>query len=179
LREIDAEDEDALTHLALEAGPPPDSERLSERDLDEIWAIEDRLVGADPDAFAQALMTSGIDQQTLPRLRVLKEQPEWAPLYGQPTQDAELADQLTRLAQFPHRWGLLVDIDDPEEQVRLSERVDRRYQKAHAERQVQADMPIMTPTPAEMPMPEASPDQPMMPERGQMPAEPMMPMVGG
>ena len=168
IREIDAEDEAALTKLALEAGPPPDSEWLSERDLDEVWAIEDRLVSADPDGFAQALMTTGIDQQTLPRLRVLKEQPEWAPLYGQPTQDAEMADQLTRLAQFPHRWGLLVDIDDPEDQVRLAERLDRRYQRAHAERQAQADMPIVTPTPAEMApsvsrgMPEAVPEQPMM-----------------
>lgn len=159
IREVDAEDEAAMKHLAAEAGPPPDSEQLSDRDLDEIYAIEDRAVSSDPDGFAQRLMTTGLDQPTLATLRVVKEHPEWMPFYAQPTQDAEMADRLTRLAQFPHRWALLADIDDPEEQARTAERLDRRYQKAHAERlagfeQATVEMPAMpTDAGADMPMP--------------------------
>ena len=156
IREIDDEDEKALDRLVREAGPPPDADRLSEAQEDELWAVTDPLVDADPDAFAATLMTQGIDQQTLARLRVLKEHPEWAQMYGQPTQDAALADQLTRMAQAPHRWTLLIDIDDPAEQTRKAESLDRRYQRKHAALAGAAPEPPAPPL-ASAPVPAAPP----------------------
>lgn len=164
LREVDAEDTAAITRLALEAGPPADSEKMSEADEDRIYAIEDRVVSADPDGFAQRLMTMGIDQQTLSTLRVLKEHPEWAPTYGAPTQDAEIADQWTRMAQFPFRWLLFKDIPEFTEQCRKAEQLNRRYQKAHAEKVAISEQPMAAvPDPAALPptMPVEQPD--MMP----------------
>ena len=166
IREIEAEDDDAVQRIALEAGPPADASRLSDADLDALWAVTDPLVD-DPDAFASALMTSGIEPDLLGQLLVVREYPEWQPLYAQPTQDAEMADMLARLAQFPYRWALLLDIDDPEEQVRIAERLDRRFQKQHAG--MQDGDP--TPTPATMPMETMPPPAPEQP--------PMQPMMGG
>lgn len=183
LREIEAEDDDAIRRIALEAGPPADSARLSDADLDALWAVTDPLVD-DPDAFATALMTSGIQPDMLGQLLVVQEYPEWQPLYAQPTQDAEMADMLARLAQFPYRWALLMDLDDPEEQVRIAERLDRRYQRQHAG--MQDSDP--TPTPATLPLdtmapPPTAPEQPpMMPGAPgpMMPDQPMPPtMMGG
>lgn len=177
IREIEAEDDDAVQRIALEAGPPADSARLSDADLDAMWAVTDPLVD-DPDAFASALMTSGIDPEMLGQLLVVQEYPEWQPLYAQPTQDAEMADMLARLAQFPYRWALLMDLDDPEEQVRIAERLDRRFQKQHAG--MQDGDP--TPTPATLPLdtmaPPPAPEQPpMMPGATGPGADQMMPMM--
>ena len=175
IREIEAEDDDAVQRIALEAGPPADASRLSDADLDALWAVTDPLVD-DPDAFASALMTSGIEPDLLGQLLVVREYPEWQPLYAQPTQDAEMADMLARLAQFPYRWALLLDIDDPEEQVRIAERLDRRFQKQHAGMQdgdptpTPATMPMDTP----MPAPEQPPTMPGAPGPG---ADQMMPMM--
>lgn len=179
LREIEAEDDDAVQRIALEAGPPADASRLSDADLDALWAVTDPLVD-DPDAFASALMTSGIEPDLLGQLLVVREYPEWQPLYAQPTQDAEMADMLARLAQFPYRWALLLDIDDPEEQVRIAERLDRRFQKQHAG--MQDGDP--TPTPATMPMetmpaPEQPPTMPAAPEPMGQADQAAMPMMGG
>lgn len=158
IREVDAEDTAAIAKLAREAGPPPDADRLSEATEDELYAITDPLVENDPDTFSQMLMTQGIDQQTLPRLRVLKEHPEWAQLFGQPTQSAEMADQLTRLARWPYRWSLLIDIDDPEEQVAKAEQLDRRFQRKHAAMAgatPESPAPPSAPTPVPAPQPDA------------------------
>ena len=174
LREIEAEDDDAIKRLALEAGPPADSARLSDADLDALWAVTDPLVD-DPDSFATALMTTGIQPDMLGQLLVVQEYPEWQALYAQPTQDAEMADMLARLAQFPYRWALLMDLDDPEEQVRIAERLDRRYQRQHAG--MQDSDP--TPTPATLPLdtmaPPAPEQPPMMPGARGPGADQMMP----
>ena len=177
IREIEAEDDDAVQRIALEAGPPADASRLSDADLDALWAVTDPLVD-DPDAFASALMTSGIEPDLLGQLLVVREYPEWQPLYAQPTQDAEMADMLARLAQFPYRWALLLDIDDPEEQVRIAERLDRRFQRQHAG--MQDGDP--TPTPATLPLdtmaPPPAPEQPPMMPGVQGPGDgQMMPMM--
>ena len=66
---------------------------------------------------------------------------ERLPLYTQPTQDAELADQYTKLAKWPFRLSILEGIDDPDEQVRKAESLDRRYQKRMAQH---LDQPITT-----------------------------------
>ena len=169
IREVDAEDTAIIDRLALAAGPPADSSRLSEAEEDEVWATTDPLVDADPDAFATQLMTTGIPQEMLPQLRILKENQDWAQLYAQPTQSAEMADYLTRLAQYPHRATVLLDIDDPEEQVRKAEALDRRFQRRH----VSHFEPMMPPSapPVQQPMAPAAPmpQQPAVPGP-QMPA---------
>ena len=174
IREVDAEDTAIIDRLALAAGPPADSSRLSEAEEDEVWATTDPLVDADPDAFATQLMTTGVPQEMLPQLRILKENQDWAQLYAQPTQSAEMADMLTRLAQYPHRATVLLDIDDPEEQVRKAEALDRRFQKRfEPQQQPEPPMPTAPQPPAGMAMPEP----PAMPGP-QMPVPPPAPVMG-
>ena len=132
LNQVMAEDEDVLNRLALESGPPPDSERLSEADEDRLYAQVDPIVHGDPEGFARRLLTQGLDQQMLQQLQVLKGFPEWAQIYAQPTQSIELADQLTKLARWPYRPAMLADFADPEDMVRTGEALDRRYQRKHA-----------------------------------------------
>lgn len=127
VEQLDAEDEAVLNGLARQSGAPPDSMKLSEADEDETWALEDPNV--DSDALAQRLMTEGLGQDEIGMLQVVKLRPDWAPLFAQPTQSAVLADQYAKLARWPYRWSLLEDIDDPEEQVKKAEQLNRRYQR--------------------------------------------------
>ena len=196
LKEILQEDDAALKRIVAESGPPPDSTALSEPELDQVWALPDPNVHRDPEGFARLLMTTGIDQQTLARLSVIKEHPEWAPLYAQPTQDAEMADQLMRLARFPYRAALLAGIGDVEEQVRFAEQRDRRYQKAQEMRpggQAYLDMletggldleprppggegSPTAPVPVE---PQQPPMAPSTAVQQPVPSAPVMPTMGG
>lgn len=127
VEQLDAEDESVLNSLARQSGAPPDSMRLSEGDEDETWALEDPNV--DHDTLAERLMVEGLSQQEIAQLQVVKLRPDWAPLFANPTQSAVLADQYAKLARFPYRWSLLEDIDDPDEQVKKAEQLNRRYQK--------------------------------------------------
>lgn len=136
LREVDTEDTAALEKLAREAGPPADADRLSERDEDDIWEIAD--LNVDRDALAQRLAVEGLPPEEIKALLVVKLRPEWGQVFARPTQSMELADQYARMAQFPYRWSLLEDVDDPDEQVAKAERLDRRYQKRVTAMQEQA-----------------------------------------
>jgi hypothetical protein len=185
LRELLAEDEDVLQRLVAEAGPPDDSHRLSEADEDAIYAITDPTIDADPDAFATLLLTTGVPQEQLGTLKILEAMPELAQAYAQPTQDAEMADMLTRLAQYPWRASLVAGYADPEEQVRKADALDRRFQKRHGGMVApEPQQPMMPPS---QPMAPAAPavQMPAMPEQP-MAAPPMeptpgqtMPMMGG
>lgn len=136
LTAIEANTDDMLNRLVAQAGPPADADKLSEADLDEAWETADPSV--DYETMAQQILTQGLPPEIARGLLVLKIRPEWAPLYGRPTQSAELAHQLARLAQYPFRLSVLEDIDDPDEQVAAAERLDRRFQKRATARQVQA-----------------------------------------
>jgi hypothetical protein len=127
IREIDAEDEQAIQALAAQAGPPPDARRLSEADEDEAWETADPNV--DHEELARLLLTEGLPPEVVNGLLVAKLRPDWVPLYGRPTQDAERAHMLARLAQFPFRLSLIEDIDDPDERTAKAEALDRRYRK--------------------------------------------------
>lgn len=161
MSQLEAEDDDALNALAAQAGPPPDTRRLSESEEDDLYAFEDRLVSSDPDAFARQLMTQGIPPEMAQRMPIFKVHPDWLPLYQQPTQDADRADMLTRAAQFPFRWGLFDDVAEPTPRVEKAERLDRRYQRRHTALQEQMSQTIVMPggeqgqgaysQPAEMP----------------------------
>ena len=122
-----AEDEATLRALAEQSGPPPDAKRLSESDEDDAWATVDPQV--DAETMARQLMTQGLPPDAVQKLMVTKIRPDLAPLLTQPTQDAEMADQLVRIAQYPFRLSLLEDFIDPEEMTRHAERLDRRFQK--------------------------------------------------
>lgn len=143
-REILEEDDENVNSIAAQAGPPPDSNKLSESDEDEAWEFEDRQV--DHDAMAAQLMTQGIPEDVVQKLMIAKLRPDWAPLYQQPTKDAERADMLVKLAKRPFRLSILEDIDDPDERARKAESLDRRYQKRLTALQEQAAQPGMVRT---------------------------------
>lgn len=174
IREVEAEDEDFLNRAALEAGPPADSRKLSERDEDDIWAIEDPHV-QDVNQLAQRLMLEGLPPEEAQQLMLItsqtdqQRQAEWLQVLGQPTQSAEVADMLARAIRYPWRWSLLEDLDEPSEQVRKANTLDRRFQKRmtgaqQAEAEAAPPMPMM-PTPMQPPaaMPAAAPMPPPMP----------------
>ena len=134
LREIEAEDENAVQALVAAAGPPPGVTVLSDADEDQAWETMDPLV--DDEAFATMLMTQGLPPEIAQRLLIVQinkddqeRQQAWLAALTQPTQDAELADQLTRAVKWPYRSVLLEDIDDPDDLVAKADTLDRRYQK--------------------------------------------------
>lgn len=150
IREIDDEDSRYLERAALEAGPPADVRRLSERDEDDIWGIEDPLA-ADPNMLAQRLMTQGLPPEEAQQFQIVQQRPEWLELLATPTQSAETADMLARAIRFPWRWSLLEDIDDPDEQVATAERLNRRFQRNKTgEQQYEADAAMPAPQLPEM-----------------------------
>ncbi len=132
VREVDAEDEDAQNRIALQAGPPPDSDRLSEKDEDDAWAQMDPSV--DFEQVATMLLKQGVPQEMAQRFLIVKLRPDdgWLEALTQPTQDAEMANQLAKMAQYPFRLSVLDTYDDPEQQTRKAEQLDRRYQKRMA-----------------------------------------------
>lgn len=147
LREIEQEDDSALDAIAREAGPPPDSDKLSEADEDLAWETVDSSV--DYETMAQQLMTQGLRPEEMQRLLVLKLHPKWAPLYSRPTQDAEMAHQLARLAELPFRLSVLDGIDDPDEMVAKAESLDRRYQRRMTRQRDLYEAAVQVPPPAE------------------------------
>ncbi len=116
--------------LVAEAGDPPDARRLSERDEDEAYLTRD--VNVDHDTLAARMMTEGLPQEEAEMLAVVKEFPDWLPFYLQPTQDAELAERLATMAEFPVRWTLFADIEDPDELVSKAERIAARAGRPRA-----------------------------------------------
>jgi hypothetical protein len=138
---LEQETEDMLDRLAREQGPPPDADKLSEADEDDAWETDDPSV--DYETMAQQLTSQGLPPEVVNGLLVVKLHPEWAPLYQRPTQSAEMAHMLTQLARWPFRLSLIEDIDDPDEQVKKAESLDRRYQKRMTQRQEQSMMPSM------------------------------------
>jgi len=182
LREIEAEDEDFLNRAALEAGPPAESRRLSERDEDDIWALEDSRVG-DVNQLAQRLMLEGLPPEEAQQLMLItsqtdqQRQAEWLQVLGQPTQSAEVADMLARAIRYPWRWSLLEDIDEPSQMVATANRLDRRFQKRMTgaqQAEAEAAPQMMMPTPMQPPV--AMPAMPQ-PAAAPMPA-PMPPQMG-
>lgn len=142
------EDEDAATidALAAKAGPPPDTQRLSESEEDDFYAFEDRFVVSNQERLSLQLMTEGLPPEILSQLVIVKVRPDWAPLYEQPTQDAVRADMLIRAARFPLRWGLFDDVIEPKARVEKDERLHRRFQQRHTALQEQMAKTIITPS---------------------------------
>lgn len=163
--------------LVVESGPPPDARRLSDADEVRMWGLRDPSV--DYDTMASRLMTEGIPQAEAEQLAVIKEHPEWLPLFTTPTNDAAKADQLARLAETPYRWSLLADLE-PHEQVQKSERLAARHQRALHGDTEPAQAPVAPPPPPVAPSmmppvpPQPVPPLPMGPSASAQP----MPMAG-
>lgn len=159
LRELDEEDTGTIESLAREAGPPPDSEKLSDRDEDEAWEATDPQV--DHEQMATMLMTQGLPPELAQQLLIVKLRPDddWMSVLTRPTQDAELANQIARVAKYPFRLSLFDGIEDPDEQVRKSNHLDKRYQRKMAA--LMAPQPMPEPT-----QPMQTPGQPTAPEEG-------------
>lgn len=127
LDKLESDTNDVLTRITQQAGPPPDAERMSEADEDQAWDFVDP--NADHEQLASMLATQGIPPEVGQNLLAFKLHPEWAPFYGKPTNDMQLADQYARMLTTPFRWSILEDFDDPDEMVKKAESMDRRSQK--------------------------------------------------
>lgn len=144
IRQIEEEDAAALERIAREMGPPPDADKVSEREEVELWGQRDPAV--DYLSLAKQLLTAGLPEEALQGFALLKEYPDLAPLFMQPTQDFEMANTLARLAEHPYRLAVLDGIHDPDELTTKAESLDRAWQK----QQAAADAALMMPpTPEE------------------------------
>lgn len=132
--EISLEIERMIDALVASEGPAADADPVSAARQLQQWGQRDPKIG-DPDQLQQDLMRTGLQQfpdlldpKSPQALAVVKAHPQIAEMYAQPC-DEDLADMLTRLAEFPLRLGILEPYqDDPEEMCRLAESLDRRWQ---------------------------------------------------
>jgi hypothetical protein len=161
---------DALTkRSAASLGQPPGTRPVGDAELVRQWGIMDNKV--DRTALAQQLMAGGLPPELLDpnnpnSLEIVKAAPDLAPLYGQPVQDPELADILAGLAEHPFKYGILAALDDPEDQVKEAERLNRLWEKQMADQQpaeqpgadMSAPAPVMS-----APTPSSAPDMPNAP----------------
>lgn len=133
IRELSDEDAQTLNTLTLQAGPPPDAERMSEADEDNAWSTMDPNL-ADHEQLAQMLATQGLPPELAQKLLITKLRGDdgWLQTLTQPTGSLDTANQLIKLAKYPFRLSVLDNFDDPEAQVRKAESMDRRYQKQMA-----------------------------------------------
>lgn len=140
IRQIDDEDTAAIERIAREMGPPPDTQRLSEREEVDLWEWKDPAV--DYQALATALPVTGLPPEQAQAFVLFRERPDLLELYAQPTQSFEVADMLARLAETPWRLALLDGISDPDELTEKAERLERLAQKRRAEQDAQPMMPL-------------------------------------
>lgn len=152
---------------AAEQGQPIGTRKASHAEAVKQWGINDPQVEDNYDAFLDMLKTTGLppemlDPESPQCLMVIKEDPDLAQWYGQPIADPALAARYATLAEWPFRRGLLMDEDDPDEQVRLANAYDRDW-----ERSLLGDDVAATPVAGDV-----EPTQ-------QAPAAPMPSMIGG
>lgn len=128
--------EKVAQRVAADEGPPPGAKKLSDAEAVKQWGIRDPFVD---DSTPQMLLTRGIPQEALQQTAFWQElgadqQDAWAQLLTQPTQDAEMADTLSRILEYPFRYGLVTDwSDDPEEQTKRAESLQRQWEKTWPE----------------------------------------------
>lgn len=191
--EFNDELQQAITEIAAELGPADGAAPASDKEKVRLWGIRDQKV--DYDAMVQRIMTQGYPPEMLDpdgdnSLMVVRENPELAPYYGQPTEDQEMAGVLTTLAEFPFRLGILRDLEeDPEAQAKESDRINALWQKTlPPESPLMQEQPVPTMPPTAPALPEmqpASPEQPpAMPQMDMQQPAPQMPadmaqMMGG
>lgn len=126
--------------IAADLGPAPGAERVSEADTLAMWGQSDPRVAADPHGFKQLLMSGTIAEQfpdllnehSEQALGIVRANPEIAQMLAHPM-DEELAEMVTRWAEYPLRGRILAPYeDDPEGQVAEADRLDALWQKRQA-----------------------------------------------
>lgn len=145
---------------AAEQGQPVGTRSMSDAEALKQWGIVDPKVNYDQ--ILGMLQPTGLPPEMLDPeqgLMVFQEQPDLAQWYGQPVQDPALAQRMAVLAEYPFRMGLLMDIDDPDEQVRESDRLHRLWER---ELIGSLDVPVPIATPPSAPVVQAQP-APLMP----------------
>lgn len=164
--------------IAAEEGDPPGADAVGEAEAVRLFGLKDR--GAPYDLVYGMLTTTGVPPEQVGAMAVVQEAPELAELYAQPAPDEATAAMLATLAEYPFRWGLVIDYsDDPEEQVRWADALYKGWIETDPLASVSED-PEPAPPPAMMPE-QPAPEMPQMQGGGAQPsppAEPMMPMGG-
>lgn len=153
IRELLTEDDANIAAIAAESGPPAGASRLSESEEDTAWETMDPLV--DDEQFATALMTQGLPPEIAQQLLIVQmhqgdqeTQQAWLQALTQPTNDAEQANLLVKVAKWPFRQAVYGDLDDPDQQVAKADQMHRRYQKKMTSLQEQITQPGLVKTTA-------------------------------
>lgn len=144
-------------------GQPVGTRKTSDAEAVKHWGITDPNV--EYDQILQQLQTTGLPPEMLDPekgLLLFREQPDLAQWYGQPVQDPALADRMARIAEHPFRMGLLMDIDDPDEQVREANRLDRAWTAQILASNTPAMPSAQGVEPAQQPLASAAPTPPAL-----------------
>lgn len=172
------------SRIAGEEGEPPGSAPLGDAQAVRMWGRTDPNVRYDE--MLTRIMTEGIPPDEMQQYICAEElPPDVLAMYGH-AMPFEFAHQLATMAEYPFRWSICIEpFDDPEEQVKEAERLDRLWQKTlpqpaveDVDESAQPEMPApdpMTAQPAPQPqvMPQTTPAAPPpVPE-------PAMTMMGG
>lgn len=133
-QEIEQELDALVAAIAAEEGLASGARRISPAKEVELWGLADPQI--DPETFRRQLLTGTVppelyDPQSDRRLAVLRMLPDhaeaWAGVFAEPL-DEQMADLVTDVVARPGRAVLLAPYeDDPEQQVRVAERVNRRW----------------------------------------------------
>lgn len=179
-----ADDLEELAQQTAEGqGQPMSTRKVSDARAVRNWNIRDQKVN--PELMLPALINTGLPPELLDPSNpqaplIIRERPELAQYYAQPAQTPQAAGTLVHWAEFPFRYGLVMDIDNPLERTRYSDHLARLSQLT----QPKAPEPMSEPSSDLPPMPAATapqPAQPSMPGQGPglpLPLDPRM-LQGG
>lgn len=173
-----ADDMEELAQKAAEAeGQPMKTRKVSDARAVRLYGLRDQNV--DAQQMLTALLTTGLPAELLspenPQAPlIIRERPELAEYYGRPAQTSQAAEHLVQLAEYPWRYGLIMDEDNPRERVRYADHLDRLWQQS---------MPQADATPIDLTATSAqsvpiAPPQPSLPVAPSMPAPSPLPLGG-
>lgn len=141
-----ADDLEELAQKAAEAqGQPMGTRRVSDARALRMYGIRDQHF--DRAALIDMLNTTGVHPDLLNPQNpesplIIRERPDLIPYYAKPAATPEAAQALADLAEYPFRYGLVMDIDNPQERVRYA---------THLQTQWEASQPQPDPTPIAIP----------------------------
>lgn len=126
-RHIDERLDRLAPALAERLGPPPNTDRYTQRERDALWDTPDAQVNRD--ALFKVLQ-AGLPEQDVERFALFRMAPELAKLVTATPLQPEMAATVATLAEHPGRYVLTVGHSaDPREQVKFVEEQQRRAAK--------------------------------------------------
>lgn len=136
-----------VDRVAASWGPAADADPVSDARMLRQWGQRDPKI-ADAEGLRQQLLTTGLpmkimDPESPASLAFFQANKdiaaEWAEILSSPL-DERMADLVTPLLEYPLTLGILRPYeDDPEEMVRVSNRLDGQWQR---EMTKQAEAPV-------------------------------------